>query len=270
MSEKDLKSKIFEWLESQGYPLEMLVAAKLQENHFSVIQSDYYNDSENADVSREIDILAYKQAEIKGILFRLTLVIECKLSSKKPWILFSSQGARIAKPAQVAQRVASTLGSIFLMKLAQDKEIQCLPFFSIPDRCGYSVTQAFTSGKDIPFEAITTVSKCALSKVSAANTAFKVQGPFAEIIFPVVIVDGKFFDCYLNTKNEAEISEINCGYLVWRNQIAREPHTLLRISTIDDLDNLIANANETIENLFSKEDVLWESFIEYQKILKEI
>jgi len=270
MSEKNLKTKVFEWLESQGYPLEMLVASKLRENHFRVFQSEYYNDSEHADVSREIDILAYKQVEIKGILFRLTLVIECKLSFKKPWILFSSQETRVAKPAQVAQRVASTLGSIFLKSLAQDEEIQCLPLFSLPDRCGYGVTQAFTSGKDIPFEAITTVSKCALSKASEANAAFKDQGPLAEIIFPVVIVDGKFFDCYLNTKNEAEISEINCGHLVWRNPIVREPHTLLRISTIADLENLIANANETIESLFSKGDVLWESFKEYQKILKEI
>ena len=95
MSEKDLKSKITEWLESQGYPLEMLVASKLREHHFRVFQSDYYNDANNADVLREIDIYAYKQVDIKGILFRLALVIECKLSSKKPWIMFSSREAHI-------------------------------------------------------------------------------------------------------------------------------------------------------------------------------
>ena len=224
MPDKTLETKISEWLKDQGYPLEMLVAKKLQENRFRVFQSDYYSDHDSGNTSREIDIYAHKQTEIKGILFRITLVIECKYSSQKPWLLFSSKGTRIAKPAQVAQRVASNLGSIILMKLAHNKEIQDLPLFSLPNNCGYGITQAFTSGKDVPYEAITTASKCALSKVSKANEAFDKQGPLAEIIFPIVIVDGKFFDCHLNDEFETEISEIECGHLVWRNQIAREPH----------------------------------------------
>ncbi len=45
-STKPLSVKVQEWLEKQGYPLEMTVASKLARVDLDVTQSSYYDDPE--------------------------------------------------------------------------------------------------------------------------------------------------------------------------------------------------------------------------------
>ena len=103
-----MEDRIHEWLESQGYPLEMQVAREFARNGFRVLQSDYYDDFESGD-SREIDVVAHMQTMIGELLVRVEFVIECKASRDKPWVLFT-QHRSFADPARVAQRVASKHG----------------------------------------------------------------------------------------------------------------------------------------------------------------
>lgn len=117
MSEdEEFHRHVLEWLDKQEYPLEMRVAREFQSHGFAVIQSEYYESGESK--SREIDVVAYKQRSFGSLLTRFTLVVECKSSKQKPWILFSLP-TRISAPAMVAQRAATRVGRRFLMGAAR-------------------------------------------------------------------------------------------------------------------------------------------------------
>ncbi len=87
-STKPLSVKVQEWLEKQGYPLEMTVASKLARVDLDVTQSSYYDDPETGD-PREIDVVAEfaLPSDTRSIIFRLLFPIECKKSSS-PWVAF--------------------------------------------------------------------------------------------------------------------------------------------------------------------------------------
>ena len=79
----DLKERISEWLQRQGYPLEMRVAEACAKSGFRVRQSDYYVDPV-FDKPREIDVSASLQREVGEVLAKLSLSIECKADNSKP------------------------------------------------------------------------------------------------------------------------------------------------------------------------------------------
>ena len=56
----DLSSKVEEWVNKQGYPFEMRVAAAFRKAGFGITQSDYYTDTETG-TAREIDVVASMQ-----------------------------------------------------------------------------------------------------------------------------------------------------------------------------------------------------------------
>ena len=79
-SDKPLLPNLYEWLQKQGYPLEMEVASALRKKGLWVRQASYYKDPES-DKSREIDVIC-TEAEVLGMA-ALHFVVECK-ASKKP------------------------------------------------------------------------------------------------------------------------------------------------------------------------------------------
>jgi len=79
---KDLK----DWLETQGQALEMRVAKIFQENGFSVSQFENIVDQESQSV-RQVDVVASLSKEMEGCLLTARLIIECKYTKSRPWIL---------------------------------------------------------------------------------------------------------------------------------------------------------------------------------------
>lgn len=240
------ESSISKWLETQGYPLEMLVAREFRKGGFRTIQSEYYTDPET-DTKREIDIYASAQESSDAVLFRVSLCIECKQSREKPWVLFTSEDIRLASRARVVQRASTRLGENLLQKLMADEQIQRLKLFSLASRPAYGITQAFTSGQDIPYAACMGAAKCAAAKVNQAN---QYPEPVCEVSFPVVIVDGKLFESYLSEDGEVIINEVESGTLVWRNPVVAMPHTIVRISTLSNLKSLVSEAASAAGKLF--------------------
>lgn len=255
-SQEPLQDRVAKWLGSQGYPLEMTVAASLQRAGFQVFQSDYYVDPES-EALREIDIVAHLQREIDELLVRLTLVVECKASREKPWVLFTSSRTVLAKPASVVQRAASRIGHSLLMKLAWRKGIQVLPLFDLGKRCAYGLTQAFTSGADVTFSAAMTAGKAANAQVKEADAA-AVQGEFCEIIFPVIVVDGKLYEYYLSESCEPVIAEVKQGVLVWRNRVVGMPHTIIHVVSLEGFNDFVSQVEATAEAILYRceKDVL--------------
>lgn len=84
----DLLTRTRNWVETQGYPLEMKVAKTFRASGFEVRQSEMYKD-ELTSKGREIDLIVF-YPNVMGVI-QISLAIECK-SSRKPWVLFSTEG----------------------------------------------------------------------------------------------------------------------------------------------------------------------------------
>ena len=78
--------KIKDWLEGQGFSLEMQAASAFRAAGFEVRQSSYYSDSETGK-GREIDVVA-RDPDTLGVV-DITFIVECK-STKKPWVILCS------------------------------------------------------------------------------------------------------------------------------------------------------------------------------------
>lgn len=270
MAEDPLKAKITGWLNDQGYPLEMRVASMLQQRGYRVVQSEYFSDPESGD-SRELDVVAFKQKTIHQVLFRISLLIECKRSTDKPWILFTSGSTRLADPARVAQRAANRLGRRFLYEACQFPDVQSLPLFSVMERPAYGITQALTTGKDVCYSSVTSVSKAALATVaelddlkeSDSKTIRIKRRPskICSIVFPVVVVEGRLFEAFLDSTGSMCVEGIESGVLLWRNPMVGMPHTIINIVDATSFDMFAEEASSSIDKFFDlSETQLSEAF----------
>jgi hypothetical protein len=88
--------KFIEGIKQTGYPLENQTVEKLVAARWSIISNKYYLDSDNPQ-PREIDILAYKVAEVQGVEVVTALIISCKKSERNVWA-FLTRKADLKNP----------------------------------------------------------------------------------------------------------------------------------------------------------------------------
>jgi hypothetical protein len=242
----DLKGKVLTWLRSQGYPLEMRVAKAFQEHRLSVVQSDYYKSPSSGD-SREIDLLASVQASTDKALIRATIVCECKSSKDKPWIFFRSRDSQLAAPARVAQRPGSHIARQYLFDLCELQDVQDLSLFHVGERPSYAFTQAFTSGTDTCYAAA-----CSVAEATKAltETASQLSSPLVcEFLFPLIVTEARMYAVELDNSSDLSIEEITSEVLVWRNQLAGPPHTIIHVVHAEALGDFAAAASEAMHSL---------------------
>jgi len=247
-----LSDKVKAWIQSQGFPLEMQVANAFLKAGFRAVQADYYTDPDTK-TSREIDVVASAQSVYGKHVIRLNIVVECKVSKDKPWILLTSPLARLHPRAQVAQQAANRTGRKLLMRAAKLEAYQQLPLFRFPERPAYGVLQAFSSGNDIAYAASMSAAKAAASLIAERDT----QGEFvfAEIVIPTVVIDGRLFDCHLDESGGLSIEEVEEGTLVWRNPIVGMPHTIIRFISLPFLSRFVERVNQAVNMVLdSKKD----------------
>lgn len=84
----DKREKIKENLKKSGFVLEYQVAKILTDNNWKVISNKYYIDDVSG-TPREIDILAYKEADTLDTKYYTTLLISCKKSEQNDWIMLT-------------------------------------------------------------------------------------------------------------------------------------------------------------------------------------
>jgi hypothetical protein len=245
---ESLERRVAEWLDGQGYPLEMTVGQAFRKAGFFVVQSDYYRDPETGK-PREIDVDARIQRDSHGILTGVVYTIECKLARDKPWVLFTSADIQLAGPARVTQRAASRLGRQLLDSICQRPDIQALPALRAPLRPGYGLTQAFTDREDLPYTAVVGAAKAALVQASLMDRLTDSHGALCFVLFPAVVIHGKLFECYLNERLETTVSEIDSGTLLWRNPVVGMPHTIVHVVTLSALDTFATDALDTARGL---------------------
>jgi hypothetical protein len=215
--------KVKEWLQKQGFYLEMDAASAFRAAGFMVRQSSYYTDPET-NKPREIDVEAVSESLYSGIDVRF--FIECK-SGDRPWVLLSSRENIYGYNLLHAFGVLSKRSQDAFRKRVDERGSEILRKFSwlakgdvVP---GYSLRQAFSTSKDadIAYTAAMTVTKaCHCHLIS--HVAEKVPLTFAAehppafcFAFPVIVVDQPLIQCTLNSAGEMELQEIEQGELLF-------------------------------------------------------
>lgn len=249
--EKTLTEKIAEWLNLQGYPLEMRVASALRNSGFLVQHSTYYIDPETSK-SREIDIISTRHDQYGMV--QIHFVIECK-SSKKPWILFSAEYTQEGLNPLQELAITSERASEFITDNAQSL-YDSLAWVAKKGRVGYSMTQAFTEGQDTPYEAILSAVKASVSLYikNENQEIWKIPFLFA---FPVIITASPLYECFLDKDGSMQIQEIHEGSLYFDGKIGNFTGTCIRViseSALERFKNDIDGISECLMSLL-KEDI---------------
>jgi hypothetical protein len=212
----DVQPKIEKWLDERGYSLEMRVAQTLRRNALSVIQSEFYLDPDSKQ-PRETDAVAYqdRRRETKQLL--VAMVVECKVSTDKPWVLFTQ--AHEYSPELSIQRHAATFytqGPI--IRVAQLNEAQTLGMFALPERVGYSLVVALGDQNDKAYAALMSVLSATKGIVEDLKRRSSSQSLHA-FALPIIVVKGKLFESFLDAEGSMRIEEISKGTLLWRNRV---------------------------------------------------
>lgn len=255
----NLKSSILDWLDEQGYPLELVIAQMLKKNGFSVFQSGYYTDYQT-EKYREIDITAQKFNNPKhSVSFQISFHIECKSSAEqgsKPWLLFTS-GSQRDIVFGFENILMSNLIYRYFWRLAETKpdsevlqKLRELPLLDLKN-IGYGLTQAHESGRDVTYKALMSSVKSSVHRVIQFDKLYNPRPNkyVGGIAFPVIVIEEQLYECSLNDEGEININEIKIGLLKWRypNPTYFSPDVI--ITTKKYFKNFISYMNATSEIL---------------------
>jgi hypothetical protein len=263
MADENLEKKILEWLNTQGFGVEMRVAKVLNAASFNVLKSSYYEDPETG-TSREIDVIA-RMTDDFGLL-EVYSIIECKKSSR-PWVVFTSE-----------QAMANRLSSFAIMSnTARDAmwnhilQLRDLDWFMKPGRLGYGIAQALFANADETFKAGLTATKASISYLmgNEKHPSFEAMSFY----FPTVVLDGHLFEAYLGEDNNPVIAEVDSSFLIFPIMVGKYRGSSVRIVTLqafkrycDDLKSVY----DFLKKEFSEEEIALAESIDISREEMEI
>ncbi|KIZ38293.1 MULTISPECIES: hypothetical protein [Rhodopseudomonas] len=193
-----LVEKVSKWLETEGYPLEFRAANVLWRNGFHSRQGVYVQE-EDGRPKREIDVLATMTHELRDAgLLRVAMIIECKWSGDKPWVVFTSPTTSLGPAACVSQTISSLLGESIIWMVAGDEQLHDLQIFSTPEEGGFGGRQAFCKGNDLFYSAVQGAIGNCKAYVDEYDLRHK-EGAiprFGVLAFPVVLIEGELIRAY--------------------------------------------------------------------------
>ncbi|TKJ47579.1 hypothetical protein CEE34_02930 [Candidatus Aerophobetes bacterium Ae_b3a] len=199
MSEK-LEEKILREISKTGFPLELRVSELLNDIGYYVANNLYYVDLDE-DKGREIDLRALRnydfKIESKQYFIRHCLLIECKKSSEKPWVIFTSPETPY-DPGYLDVDCSGADFDVNIKGLQKDfDQLKNIHPFCKYERRGRSFFEPFK--KNPTGEAIV---KALMSTVKASigmrDNKFASGGTSVCFFYPIVVFEGKLFEAYLN------------------------------------------------------------------------
>ncbi|WP_145050776.1 hypothetical protein [Paenibacillus xylanexedens] len=197
-------NKILEDIKKTGFLTELNVASYLVKNGWFIQQNKGYLDKD-FNKSREIDIVSYKNFYNNDIRVGIHLIFEVK-KSKRPWIIFTSNKMPLVDEPQY---------NILYYKssdLAIEADLLNSYIRSSNARRGTAFHEAFKS-PDEPskiYEAILSSIKAMVSQYDKNLRAFnntETTRNDVQIFIPIVLVEGKLFEAYLNEQGNLELLE---------------------------------------------------------------
>ena len=190
----DLEVRLHQWLDKEGYPLEFQTASAFKTAGFGVVQG-WYVDGEAGTRKREVDLLA--TARVPGNLLGVDVVVECKWSDDKPWVVFSNENAKVPTlPIDLA--MGNGVARACLSAAANLGTLSKLDVFAASKRSVFGGRQAFAKGNDLFYDAIMST----VAKARAVGDQFRPAEhenlksilTRAIVVLPVIVVKGKLFE----------------------------------------------------------------------------
>jgi hypothetical protein len=247
---ESLVGSVKAWLRTQGYPLEMRVAQQLRHLDALVLQSGYYLDPDEPGTRREIDVIGTwsRRENPTRAVTAISLVTECKLSLRRPWVAFTSEDTRIPPSVRVVDQAANEMGLKFLANVSDSRDAQALPLFRTPKRVAHGVAQAFADkGLDVPYQAAMQATKAATARVAEFydSQIWHVM----HIAFPVVVVDGQLLECFLGADGDIVVEPCDEVVLAWPGKLLDSHPSVVHIVTAEAFPRFAQGAQETAEGL---------------------
>lgn len=206
-------SKVLEWLDRTGYPLELRTGRACEEAGWVVTYSSWYTDSQTAK-PRELDVLALTWAHTKaGHSTGFGFCIECKSSPDKPWVGFHS-GAQYGENGHFGLYKGEMAG---MAVVAANTER--IPFPGVLPKSAPRVgglVQALGAKDDnapsSPHSAL--MQACAaVRSLDRSRTTMSRQSspphPSAAVILPLLVFDGQLM-LYSLSRTEPQLREVDC------------------------------------------------------------
>lgn len=236
----ELPLKIAEWLDRQGYPLEMRAAEQFSVAGFDVTQSAYYIDPETK-AARETDIVAVKDNVAGDAWVRWMCVVECKSGRSAPWVLFGGRGEPLAPRIRVRFMGASRKSRPYLARVSRRLDVESLPLFNSAKPPAYGMVQALReSNNDVTFAASTSVAKAASFFLNEFVSLAEGEESI-EMVWPVIVIEAPLFEATLDSTGKVSVTEIEQGTMVWRHPTAGEGITTIDVVTVAALPQYAAS-----------------------------
>ncbi|WP_286764263.1 MULTISPECIES: hypothetical protein [Rhodopirellula] len=280
-SKKPLDQEVLDWLNSQGYPLEMTVAKAFQDAGMHVDQSVYYRDPET-DTPREMDIVAGLEDGVvtENFLFSCQFCIECKKSSDS-WVVFAATG-KLLPSLFINSWICSKIGHSVKSYLPLETGYSH-PFYKWNRAFGTGITNASKkSNNDVPYKALLGATKAAFALAQQADSK-KWEGsaqPNGKVLFgtmtqPVVVLDGNLFEARLDESGEIKVNEVNESIVLFRYPFSRNTShgvavPIVTTAVLDDFAARAADIENAITGCVEAQQKAYHEHYKPQRSLKEM
>ncbi|MEZ4873975.1 MAG: hypothetical protein R2793_00590 [Flavobacteriaceae bacterium] len=243
----DKIKKIKDWLNKNGYPLEMNVARSLRGQGFEIAQSILYIDSETGKY-RETDIIAHVTKEINKVWFNITFVFECKKTINKPWIVFKSDSGFKFKKDKLPI-FASNNGQLLVSEISKNNYYRSPLIFPDLKNYGYNVATSFSENKDLAYSATQSVLKATEYLVRKSNES---TSRFCNIYIPVIVIEGDLIEAQLDWEGKIDLIEVDYSSLLTTKSFDEQHSNILRIVSADYLGKFAMEVMDECQDFFRK------------------
>ena len=212
-----LEARILQEIHKTGFPLELRVSDCLNSRGYYVANNLYYVDQDEQK-GREADIRAlYNQffkVQNTDHCARNCILIECKKSSDKPWVIFTSPEASYDPSIFDVETRGLLIDPNWSDANFSEALEKIHPFYKYKRR-GRSYFEAFknTEAGDTIFKALTTAVK---ATISMRDGKFGAQVRDLCFYYPLIVFEGKLFEAYLEdgkiTVSESEAIMVTFSY----------------------------------------------------------
>lgn len=282
-----LQEKVKNWIEKQGFSLEMRVAKTFRDTGFEVSQFKHFVDQESQSV-RPVDVVASTSETIGENLISAHFFVECKYSDQ-PWVILITpqrfdkfsffsrvlQGRHPSNWKSIESLQGRLVGSI-LETLDQNREV---PELLLLKNAGYVIKRTMVEDSekkpnDIAYQATVQVCKSVEAQDIENETIYlqvledanpnKLALPFT-VIFPLIVISGKLFEGHLGKNKEIEVKEVEYGtvFVPYRQQeIKKDRQVTLSAVTI---------VTEIYLNQYAKDiKKAFQDFLKYPSAIEDV
>lgn len=209
MPGNDEKKNIIKAINKTGFPLELRVSKFLQEERYYVANNLYFIDQDEGK-GREVEMRALKNYEFisgeKDYFIRYCLLIECKKSAKKPWVIFTSPKT-VYDEYLFPLHIRGAKKDIKWEDYGVPDKMNEIHPFSLNERSGRSFFEPFSGGNERKtiYESLI---KSVKATIAMRDNEFAAAASNSVCIYyPMVIFEGKLYEAYLDKKNKINVQE---------------------------------------------------------------